>query len=850
MKTETYIRDKVLLPRFESTGLLVVYDGSPCRRFEGAARSLASKKNAEFIDGGKSSLQARKAGFEAIEREFSPGAVIYVPAAKAQDGADRMNDPYAVFAGIGSVFPDSSSDDFQQIALKLAPKSKGAAVSGLFEKNKEAGGPAFKLIDAIIAQEGEKYPVLKGISGKKSESEILRWLLTQAAASDLTDAESDLQDFTESVFGKDLTEAGEGLIPLLWNAALVTELAEAEGDSFPEAYQTVARAVPDASGWVCEVLRDLRSSKARNIFQRYSEEALRAEAELGLLKQLSGVPCFKTELTFRAETLRLMAGAADAVLKGNGEEAQELVNLLSDSRWKEEEAVSVFTDFTESAARLMDVRKTVKNAFPSSCGSLSKLVSAYADKLFELDRQSRLMADCFESVKAKEHDLRTLDPALPEKADEAYAALCRLCREETEVWQKKLIELVQAEGWPAAGEFQNARVFDELVAPVLKNSGRAIAFIIADGLRYEIGRALAERLGIPGADVKRASAMLPSITTVGKASLLPGGSALELRAESENNGIVPVLGGRDVSTVSDREAVLKALYGDRVKQMTTAEFLAKKRQDIFEKADLLLLRYDDLDAQLEAGLEGMYSSVSRCIDHLCRVVDRLKRIERYTDAVIAADHGFVLNLLPGPGDKAEKPAGSWIQTHDRFLLGEGSADDGSAVMEAKHLGIRSSVSLAAFPRALCAYQAGKRYFHGGLSLQEAVVPVIAMKLRTPQEEPNSDAGAIEWKLEPKNKKVTVLSATLTLSAQSDLLADAEEHSVRIEILRKGDRSRESMGSVRNNDTQIISVMPSEAEVFRVRLVDYPEPWTAEVRALDLKTGVVLAAATFDVDVMQ
>lgn len=849
MKTETYVRDKVLLPRFESTGLLVVYDGSPCRRFENAARSLAEKKRAEFIDAGKSSLKARKAGYEAIERELSPGAVIYVPAAKAKEGFDRANDPYAVFAEIGSVFPDSSSDEYQQIALSLAPKAKAAAVCGLFEKNKETGGPDFRLIDAILAQDGEKYSILKGISGKKSESEILKWLLVQAAASDLPDAESDLQDFTESVFGKDLTKAGDGLISRVWNAALMTELASAEGDSFPEAFETVARAVPGASGWVCDALRELRSSK--DYFQqRYSKEALRAEAELGLLKQLAGVPCFRTALTFRAETLRLMAGAADAVLKGDEEEAQKLSKLLSASGWKDEEAVSVFADFAEGAVRLLIVRKEAKKAFPSSCGSLSKLVSAYADKLFELDRESRLMAESFESMMAKETELRELDPALPEKANEAYAALCELCRRETELWQKKLVELVRAEGWPAAGEFQNARVFEELVAPVLKDSGRAVAFIIADGLRYEIGKALAERLGSGCSDMRRASAMLPSITTVGKASLLPGGAALELRADAEKDDIVPVLGGKDVLTVSGREAVLKALYGDRVKQMTTAEFLAKKRQDIFEKADLLLLRYDDLDAELEAGREGMYSAVAKAVNHLCRIVDRLKRIERYTDAVIAADHGFVLNLLPGPGDKAEKPAGSWIQTHDRFLLGEGTEDEASAVMEAKRLGIRCNALQAAFPRALCAYQAGKRYFHGGLSLQEAVVPVITVKLRTPQTAPDGAAGAVEWKLRPKKEKVTVLSAALTLSAQCDLLAEAEEHSVRIEVLRKGDRSREPMGSVRNNDTQIISVTPPETEDFKVRLVDYPEPWTAEVRALDPKTGVVLAAATFDVDVMQ
>ena len=75
--------------------------------------------------------------------------------------------------------------------------------------------------------------------------------------------------------------------------------------------------------------------------------------------------------------------------------------------------------------------------------------------------------------------------------------------------------------------------------------------------------------------------------------------------------------------------------------------------------------------------------------------------------------------------------------HDRLLLGDGTADAANFVLPAERLGIRGDFSQAAGPRSMNAYRAEQAYFHGGASLQELVVPVIAIRLRPQAEETGS-----------------------------------------------------------------------------------------------------------------
>ena len=96
--------------------------------------------------------------------------------------------------------------------------------------------------------------------------------------------------------------------------------------------------------------------------------------------------------------------------------------------------------------------------------------------------------------------------------------------------------------------------------------------------------------------------------------------------------------------------------------------------------------------------------------------------------VIVTDHGFFLNAQAEAGDVCVEPQGHWLNAHERSLLGDGVADNHSFVVPAERVGIRGDFARFAGPRTMAPYRAGLLYFHGGASLQEAVVPALTARL--------------------------------------------------------------------------------------------------------------------------
>jgi hypothetical protein len=100
-----------------------------------------------------------------------------------------------------------------------------------------------------------------------------------------------------------------------------------------------------------------------------------------------------------------------------------------------------------------------------------------------------------------------------------------------------------------------------------------------------------------------------------------------------------------------------------------------------------------------------------------------------TNILLTADHGFLFQQseVAECDDLPLPDAGEWLLKNRRFALGRGVKDGGPVkVFAASQLGLEGDWE-AAFPLALGRFPlrgSGKRYVHGGLSLQEVVVPVV------------------------------------------------------------------------------------------------------------------------------
>ena len=112
------------------------------------------------------------------------------------------------------------------------------------------------------------------------------------------------------------------------------------------------------------------------------------------------------------------------------------------------------------------------------------------------------------------------------------------------------------------------------------------------------------------------------------------------------------------------------------------------------------------------------------------------------------------------GDVVQTPPGGWPASKRRCLLGSGlSLAAGTITLKAGHVGIQGDVQEICLPIGFRVFSEGDGYFHGGLSLQEAVVPVVIFKAG--REKPSA-AGKPEIDIRYRSDKFTSRVIGLTV----------------------------------------------------------------------------------------
>ncbi len=412
------------------------------------------------------------------------------------------------------------------------------------------------------------------------------------------------------------------------------------------------------------------------------------------------------------------------------------------------------------------------------------------------------------------------------------------------------IRHLETNGWPPLGRLANADVFDTWIAPKLQESGRKVAYLLIDALRYELGVALEKQLSEDDSvELSPAFAQLPTITTVGMASLLPEAGKTLTLAKDENK-ILPMLGTSKLAGVNQRMDVLRNKYGQRFTEMTLANFIRSKKK-LPETVELLVLRSAEIDSQLETAPEAALRLIHDTLKRIRVAIYKLKGMG-FQDVVIATDHGFFLNTHVEAGDVCAKPAGNWMIVHDRFALGDGTADAANFVLSAEHLGIRGDFGQASGPRGLVPYRAGELYFHGGASLQECVVPVISIKLGEMQLEPQKPKFNLSYKNEAKRitTRLPVIDVELVIK-QIELFPQQVDFELLLEAHdKKGNVVGEAKaGGPVNPATGTISMKPGERiQVTLKMLLEFEGKFTVKAMnpnnfaifcKLDLETDYVV-----------
>lgn len=281
---------------------------------------------------------------------------------------------------------------------------------------------------------------------------------------------------------------------------------------------------------------------------------------------------------------------------------------------------------------------------------------------------------------------------------------------------------------------------------------------------------------------------------------------------------MPKLDGVAVSNVAQRMGILSKKYGDRFAEMPLNDFVRGKPK-IAETVDLLVLRSTEIDSQLESNPETTLGLIPGTLK-LIRVALHKLRGMGFKEAIIVTDHGFFLNAQAEAGDVCVKPQGKWpVNAHDRIMLGDGSGDGHSLVVSAERLGIRGDFAQVGLPRSMAPYRAGHLYFHGGVSLAEAVVPVLVARLDTGA---HAELRKVLVELNYKNgaKRITTRLPVIEVTLVSDDMF-LQDTSVEI-LLEAQDAKGNVVGEPRaggdvNPATRTVTLIPGQRKQIALRM---------------------------------
>ncbi len=837
MSIQKFIQEKVFEARLEKQQVMVVYD--PKRRYRDICLAMATDKRS-VVDSSDSSITSRaeaitclgKLGDCQIEQ-----LLVYVPAAKPLEDEDKQKDPFALYGVCGEVFPSGDGDEYRSLCLKAKP-DYATQVRTVFNQDLN---PSFAVIDAIGS--GLNWPNLRALLKVESTREILFALLVPREQQQTSLKESDswvseAKALLQASIGLTLKTRGKSWSAIgdeLWRFVLFSEFVFDLPEELPPGLHDVPCAADEAKLLIEEMCERLRSD--RRTQNTYIERAEAIEAEIDLPSICGHIADLGKRDTFPFEERTFLRRAMEALARDDTDSVKTILGRRDRSVWTGKGESQAQWDLIGSAFALMECCRDNDRILSDHARSIDSLIDFYVSQLREIDRLHREFEQAVSDYDWQ--DVQGIMQPVQQQARKQYSKLI-------EKVQLLFTKHLQQTGWPIVGRLANGDVFDKLVLPKLQQSGTKVAYMMVDALRYELGVALEKQLAEDGkVELKPALAQLPSITLVGMASLLPGAST-GLRLVKNEGGYTPYLGDQPVSSVSQRMGILRKRYGQRFQEGRLEDFV-RNGFDIEDDVELLVLRSVEIDSQFESHPDTAPTEIINALKRIRVAVHKLKAAG-FSEVVIATDHGFFMNTDAGAGDTCSKLPGDWLNEHQRCLLGDGGGDSHHYLLSAEKAGIRGDFASIAGPLSMASYKSGMRYYHGGVSLQECIVPVITLQLDAPEQASVSQATVT---LNYKNgaKRITTRLPVVEISLDTqDLFSVASDFEILLEAHdKKGNVVGEAKpGRLVNPATGTITLKPGDKVKITLKMqMKYEGAF--KVKALNPSTMVVFCQLDLETD---
>lgn len=264
----------------------------------------------------------------------------------------------------------------------------------------------------------------------------------------------------------------------------------------------------------------------------------------------------------------------------------------------------------------------------------------------------------------------------------------------------------------------------------VKNADNRVFVIVSDALRYEVAASLAEQLQRETqskVNLTSCEAIFPTITKFGMAALLPH---QKLEVVEKNPGNISILADGVSTDAGYRDKILKsanknsvALRYDNIIGLKRAD-----RQALVKGMDVVYIYHDKVDEASHTSDAAVFPACDDAIAEIKNLVRIIVNEFSGTKIFITADHGFLYTYSPlKEDDKVDKTGfvDRIVEYGRRFAIMQKQSDP-DYLLPVKFMGGTADYDAFA-PRENIRIKmngGGLNFVHGGISLQEMVVPVV------------------------------------------------------------------------------------------------------------------------------
>lgn len=383
----------------------------------------------------------------------------------------------------------------------------------------------------------------------------------------------------------------------------------------------------------------------------------------------------------------------------------------------------------------------------------------YTSEYYKMDTCYRLFHKSYgESLKSYNSYLHDLFRGVMEKVEGLYrnwflgqlgSNWSAVCSEELEKYGR-ILEV------PQQSDFYRDRI---------RNADSRVFVVISDALRYEVAASLTEQLRRETqADVKLQSVqgIFPTVTKFGMAALLPH---KELGVEL-NGKVLKVIADGVSTDAGYRDKILKSAKPNSV-AVKYNDIVSAKRADrsaMVKGMDVVYIYHDTIDEASHTADSMVFPACDDAIQELKNLTKIICNDFGATHILFTADHGFLYTYSPlTEDDKIDKTGfvSRIVEYGRRFAIMTKDSDP-DYLQKVKFLGGKSEYDAFA-PKENVRIKmtgSGLNFVHGGISLQEMVVPVIDyhfLRNQSRQYQKNQN------KYDTKPVEVSLLSATHKVS---------------------------------------------------------------------------------------